>query len=261
MSITVRGVSTFSFIRSTSVVPPATYRTVAPCCAVSDWPAVAIAASACSGLRRWNSSMAGIPGQTNLRLLPNLLNRGDDILIGPAPADVAGHHFLHVGVIRPDRLLHQGHAGHDLPGSAVAALIAVMLDERFLKWMQIVRLAEAFDGGDLVAVVHGGEAETTVHPPPVHVNGTRSALAVIAAFLRACQIEAIAKAIQQRRARIDFQAALRTVDGQRYRDLPFNIGRVFRHACQRRRLAEDDARADRGSDASRANIFQKRPPA
>ena len=49
MSSTCAGVSTFSFIRSTSVVPPARYRTSAPCWAVFARAAAAIAAVASAG--------------------------------------------------------------------------------------------------------------------------------------------------------------------------------------------------------------------
>src|SRR5687768_18355738 len=55
MSITRAGVSTFSFIKSSSVVPPATNRTSAPCCAVFACAAVATAAAESAG--RTNSKV------------------------------------------------------------------------------------------------------------------------------------------------------------------------------------------------------------
>ena len=55
MSSSRAGVSTFSFIRSISVVPPARNRTSAPCCAVFACAAVAIAAAGSAG--RMNSKV------------------------------------------------------------------------------------------------------------------------------------------------------------------------------------------------------------
>ena len=55
MSSTRAGVSTFNFIKSTSVVPPARNRMSAPCCAVFDCAAAAIAVAASAG--RTNSKV------------------------------------------------------------------------------------------------------------------------------------------------------------------------------------------------------------
>src|SRR5688500_15494624 len=124
MSSNRAGVSTFSFIRSSSVVPPARNRTSAPCCAVF---ACAAAATAAEGsLGRTNSKVfMEIALVRGSRFLANLLDRGNDVGIGPAAADVAAHQFLHGRVVGTARFLEQGNGRHDLTGCAIAALVAV----------------------------------------------------------------------------------------------------------------------------------------
>ena len=49
-----------------------------------------------------------------LTSIANLLDRGHDIGISSAPADVAAHQFFHGRVIRTARFLEQGYGRHDL---------------------------------------------------------------------------------------------------------------------------------------------------
>src|SRR6266568_6281916 len=128
MSSSRPGVSTFSFIRSSSVVPPATKRTSAPCCAVFACAAVAIAVAGSVGRRNSNVCMAR--SCARLLVVANLLDRGHDIGIGAAPADVAAHQFLHGRVTGAAWFLEQGNGRHDLAGRAITALVAVAGNER-----------------------------------------------------------------------------------------------------------------------------------
>src|SRR5215831_9802617 len=135
ISITRSGVSTFSFIKSSKVVPPATNRTSAPCCAVFACAAVVTAAEesvarsnskVCMGslllstrvtvqgsgfkVQRMGETLNSEPerrtfysfaprllstNKSGLTVFANLLDRGHDIAIGSAAADVAAHQFLH----------------------------------------------------------------------------------------------------------------------------------------------------------------------
>src|SRR5436853_7459113 len=101
MSRSRAGVSTLSFIRSISVVPPATKRTSAPCCAVFACAAVATAVAASAGRRNSKVCMASLllsgvlSPYPQLCVFANLLDRGHDIGIGAAAADVAAHQFFH----------------------------------------------------------------------------------------------------------------------------------------------------------------------
>src|SRR5690606_33607673 len=116
MSSTRCGASTSSFIRSTSVVPPA--RNV---------PGAASASSAVAGAVSSNGRI-GPPHP-----LGRLLDRGDDVRVRGAAAEVAGHELAHVR----DALLHGGDRGHDLPGGAEAALQRVLVDEGLLHRVQL----------------------------------------------------------------------------------------------------------------------------
>src|SRR6266850_2782300 len=151
MSMTCAGRSTFSFMRSSSVVPPATKR---------------------------------VPG------------------------------FAHIGVVRPAGLLEQCDRGHDLAGGAIAALVGIVLDEGRLHGMQRVGLSDAFDRGDLVALVHHGEREAGIHPLAVDVHGACAALAVVAAFLGPGEGKGFAQAIEERGARVEAQRVLPCIDAQ-----------------------------------------------
>jgi hypothetical protein len=69
--------------------------------------------------------------------------------------------------------------------------------------VQVFRLADALKRRDLVALVHGGEAETGIHAPAIDVDGARTALAVIASLFGSGQMQIFSKAIEKSGARID----------------------------------------------------------
>src|SRR5690606_14801524 len=128
MSTTCLGRSTFSFIRSTSVVPPARKRTSACCCGdVPDTPARMASCSDCTRVS-WKVSIAA-------SAFTNVLNGSNDVGICAAATDVAAHGFAHIRIGRSTGLVEQCHAGHDLPGGAVTALIAVEFHEGSLHGM------------------------------------------------------------------------------------------------------------------------------
>ena len=95
-------------------------------------------------------------------------------------------------VFRTPRFFHHGDGGHNLARGTIAALKAIMFDECSLHGVKISRLTDAFDGGDFIAFVHGGKAETGIHAAAVDVDSASAALSVVAAFLRAGEIEIFA---------------------------------------------------------------------
>src|SRR5215470_11963481 len=102
MSSTRAGVSTFSFIRSISVVPPPRKRTSAPCCAVvacaqRQWPRPDL-------LHRCTRSDASRTPPA-LRAPADLLYGRDDVCVGAAAADIAAHQLLDRSVIGSTWLL------------------------------------------------------------------------------------------------------------------------------------------------------------
>src|SRR4051812_7793790 len=146
------GRSTSSFIRSRRFVPPA--RNFA-CGFAATAPAAAfgsLARTYLNGLIGVLLSHAGqlllvgeAPRLRRLSARMDLLDRGDDLRVGPAAADVAahpladfvvrepgrrhGHIFRDVAHVAAARLFEQADGGADLPRRAVPALEAVILDE------------------------------------------------------------------------------------------------------------------------------------
>ena len=112
----------------------------------------------------------------------------DDVGVGAASADVAVHSLLDVVIGRPDVLLQDRNSGHNLAGGAIAALIAVMLDESGLHRMEMVGLTDPFDGCDLVGLMHDSEGKARVDAAAIDVDGAVSALAVVATLLRAGKV-------------------------------------------------------------------------
>ena len=87
------------------------------------------------------------------------------------------------------RFRYEGHCGTDLTGGAVTALKSVVLDECRLHRMQFFAFRESFDRRDVIAFMHDRETETRIDPSPVHQDRARAALPVIAAFLRASELQ------------------------------------------------------------------------
>ena len=136
-----------------------------------------------------------------------LLDRRDDVGIGAAAADVAAHQLADfvggLGLAFGDQARRRA----DLPGRAVAALEGVVIDEGLLQRMQRAVFGKPFDGGDLGAVLHDGEREAGIDAPSVDQDRAGAALAVVAAFLGAGEVEMVAQRIEQGRPRRDGQLA------------------------------------------------------
>src|SRR4051794_37111877 len=125
MSSTRSGRSTSSFIRSSSVVPPASSmvgtgaaRLVADC-------GTPRCTAAWSGTRSyWKGRISGVP-HLRLRGLDGL----DDVGIGGAAAEVAGHVFADLLRLLRMAFLDAADRRHDLARRAVAALEGVVVEE------------------------------------------------------------------------------------------------------------------------------------
>ena len=101
--------------------------------------------------------------------------------------------MLDVLIRGADRFFQQSDRAHDLAARAVAALVSVVFHKGSLHRVQVSGLSKAFDGGDLVAFVHHGKREATIHASAVYVNRTGAALPVIAAFLCSGEMDSLAK--------------------------------------------------------------------
>src|SRR5215469_13050688 len=110
--------------------------------------------------------------------------------------------------------VHERRCGHDLSRSAIATLIPVTSHKGGLHGMKITRLAETFDGGDLISLMHYRERETRIHPASVDMDRTRSALPVVTPFFGAGYSNVLAEAIEQGCTRIQLEFMLTAIDPQ-----------------------------------------------
>ncbi len=155
----------------------------------------------------------------------------DDIRVSSATANVAAHALPDLIVGDFDRtlfadigsgeaygigleLFDHGDGGTDLAGSAIAALKAIMLNERSLHGVEIVSVGKSFDGGDFVAFEHDRERKAGIRLPAIDKDSAGAALAVVAAFLRAGKLEMFAKGVKKSDTRFDGKATILTVDSQ-----------------------------------------------
>ena len=105
---------------------------------------------------------------------------------------------------------------HQEARRAEAALETVLLGERLLDRMK--RRAggrEALDGHQLVPLRLYGEHQAGPHGPPVDENGAGAAHAVLAAEVRAGQVELVAQEVRERGTRLGRAVQLLAVHPQR----------------------------------------------
>jgi hypothetical protein len=117
-----------------------------------------------------------------------------------------------------------------LPRGAVAALEAIAVHEGLLHRVRLLLAAQALDGGDLAALVHDRQGQAGVDPLAVDDDGAGAALAAVAAFFGAGQVQHFAQRVQQGHAGLDRQLVLGAVDVQRD-----GLGRYIRCGGGRRR--------------------------
>ena len=89
-----------------------------------------------------------------------------------------------------------------------------MTYERGLHGMELVGCPQPLDRLHLVALMLDGKAEAGVDPFAVDDDGAGPALPVIAALLRAGELQMLAQCIEQRRARVEIEVTTLTVDGE-----------------------------------------------
>ena len=140
-----------------------------------------------------------------------------------------------------------------------------MLDEGGLHGVEMVGLADAFDGGDLVVGVHDGEGEAGVDAAAVDVDGAGSALAVVAALLGAGEVEVFAQAVEQGGAGVEAEVVDLAVDVEGDGNVGgsggvgvglLRGGRGGSYGCGR-----GDDRSGSGGDAGGAHVREERTAA
>src|SRR3989442_6528179 len=78
-------------------------------------------------------------------------DRADDPRMGPAATEVAGERLLDLAFGRIRLAVEERLGGYDHAVDAVAALHGLLLDESFLERVRVVRGAEPFERGELLA--------------------------------------------------------------------------------------------------------------
>ena len=96
---------------------------------------------------------------------------------------------------------------HDHAGRAVAALQAMLLPEAVLQRMQLAVLGEPLDRGDLRAVGLHREDRARFGAAAVDEDRARTALAGIAADVRAGEIQLLAEEVHEKCSRLDVRFA------------------------------------------------------
>jgi hypothetical protein len=120
-----------------------------------------------------------------------LLHGGNDIGVRSAAADVSTHAFTDGIVVLAAWFTEQRYGGHDLTGRAISTLETVVFRECCLYRMQLTVFRQSLDRRDLFALVHDGKRKARVHAASVDVNGTGSALTVVAALLGAEHLQVV----------------------------------------------------------------------
>src|SRR2546423_3444269 len=144
-----------------------------------------------------------------------LPDRGDDVHVAAAAAEVAAHPLANLVVGFRVSFAQQRGGGAELPRRAVAALEGVVADEGGLQRAHVVRAREPLDGDDLSPAVHDREGEAGVVTPAVDEDCTGAARALVASFLRAGEVEVLPQRVEERRAWVEAELVDAAVDVER----------------------------------------------
>jgi hypothetical protein len=153
-----------------------------------------------------------------LRFAGHGQDRGDDVGVGAAAAQVAGDRPLDgVGVDALARAIEQRLARHQHPGGAVAALQRVVLDEGPLQARGLAVRGQALDGGDLAVLDVVGERHAARARDAVDEHRAGPAGAAVADQLAAGGVDRVAQELEQGRARGDLEGLGGAVEGEAQR--------------------------------------------
>ena len=119
---------------------------------------------------------------------------------------------LHRAGLAGARLGQHADGRADLPRRAEAALQCVMRDKGRLHRVQRIAVGQAFDGGEVTALLHHGQRQAGLDAPPVAEDRAGAALAAVAAFLGAGQVHHFAQRVEQGGAGLELQGVGLAVD-------------------------------------------------
>src|SRR5882724_7980067 len=134
-----------------------------------------------------------------------------DALVAATAADVTGHRFAYLVVVRFRVLVQKRRRLHDLAHLAVAALRDIHLAPRLLNRV-IAGGVEAFDGRDLAAADIGYRGDAGAHGLLVDNDGTGAAERLAAAEFGAGQSGLVTEIPKQRKIRVAVPALFLAVN-------------------------------------------------
>src|SRR5512143_2322505 len=140
-----------------------------------------------------------------------------DLGVIGATAQVPGQGLLDLLERRIRVLPEERRRGHEKAGSAVAALVAVLLDEGLLDRMELVAFGQAFDRPHGLSIGPDREGHAGVDGFAVEKDGAAAAFAPVANLLGAREVELVAQDVEQGLVGLDFERRLPAVDRQRDR--------------------------------------------
>src|SRR5213593_2511624 len=120
------------------------------------------------------------------------LNRGDDVLVASAAAEIAVDSVPDLGLARRGVLGQEVDRRHNESRSAEPALQAGLLPERLLEGMEPTVRGQSLDRRDSPAFRLHGEHRAALHRAAVDKDRAGAALARIAPDVRAREVELIA---------------------------------------------------------------------
>src|ERR1700677_2300254 len=248
---------TSSFIRSTSVVPPARYSTGAPALDQREPRERRSGANGSDLARRAFVSKSAHRSTLHLRF--SVRDSGDDVRVSRAAAKIAAHVFADRVLIARVPLLHAADGRHDLARRAIAALEGVVIDKGLLHRMQgSVRVREPLDCAHPMALGRDGEGEARKDPHAVDMHRARPTLTMITALLRARQTDVLAQGVKQGRAHVQSKTIGLAIDRKSDRNLAVAVDRrhrlrrsLFEPLSHKRNGCGGDRRAEKTTSVDR----------
>jgi hypothetical protein len=154
-----------------------------------------------------------------------LLNSRNNVGVGAAAANVSTHQFANlIGSFR-FALRYQRGGRADLTGCAVAALKRVMVDEGLLELIENSICRQAFNGGDVLGIMHDCQGQARVNTPAIHQYRAGATLTVIATFFCPGKVQVITQRVEQCGPWQNVELPARPVDDQPDRN-PIRAARV-----------------------------------
>ena len=145
-----------------------------------------------------------------------LANRGDDVVVARAAADVALDRVADLFVARVGVAGEEVGCGHDHAGCAEPALEAVLLPESLLEWVKAsVRSLETLDRRHARPVGLDREHRAALDRLAIDGHRARAALARVAADMCAGQLEVLAQELDEHSSGLDIPLSRLSVDDER----------------------------------------------